>query len=304
MPTNAEFSERQYELAVNLELLGQGKRSGYSVPSQVAEAELGYDVALIPGISSIWPILGIARQPDGAEPGRGILGTRSAPRFAASLFIQYKCPEELRGANAKEAGIRRALGVERPLPYFRYELEERQLSKLRTLSQQVGGDAEVCYAAAAFISLEWLHELQAMRGVVPQSNFLPLAEIEAALGANSGAGRTGPHVWTYGGPAHPGGVLCSEPTRLRSLDEEGLRAMLAVLAREGRRDFESHTFALDKAVRAWEGGADALDLQFQGGVLLQAPAYVHAALRIHYSMSSCGVGWYLATVPSEVDRAS
>lgn len=51
----AEFSERHYELAINLELVRTSNQ--YFVPSQNEEATLGYDIALVPALPPIWSSL-------------------------------------------------------------------------------------------------------------------------------------------------------------------------------------------------------------------------------------------------------
>ena len=47
-----------FEQAVNLELLGGVGGAQFSIPTQRDEAKLGYDVALIPALDAIWPMLG------------------------------------------------------------------------------------------------------------------------------------------------------------------------------------------------------------------------------------------------------
>jgi hypothetical protein len=290
MPRPAEFSEREYELAMNIELLAGGGQ--YSVPSQVAEKVLGYDIALIPGLTAIWGLLGHAAPLAGMPPGEGILGLPSAPAFAASLFLQYKRPEELRGGSAKEAEPRRAAGVSHCLPYLRYELERFQLDRLLELQAEVSGMAEVCYAAARFIHSDALRERQAVRQVVNSSDFLPLDKIGSLLGP---VGSRETHVWTYG--VHESeGVLCSEPHKLQSYRGWQLLEGLADVLGGEPISVEEYVFALDQAVDAWtvkEFGSmprRADDWPW----MMQMPGVVRAGLNIERAVRRRGLGWFLA----------
>ena len=303
----AEFSERQYELAVNTELLAGAAERLFSVPSPVSEAGLGYDVAMVPAMATIWSILGLRKSATGVNPGMGILRNRAAPPFAASLFVQYKCSEELRRPYAKEAGWRRSLGAARSLPYYRYRLQAAQRGTLVELSRQVGRSAEVCYAAPAFISLAQLNELQMIGEVVPRSDFLPVPEVDAFLATqgDSATQSSKNHVWTYG-EAGRDGILCSEPAPIPSFSGESLYEGLVERAIQNQQALVRHLFDLEEQVMAWGLGEAAPDSQGQPRRLrntarfLQAPPGIRAALNIQGEVSRCGIGWSLALAwPSE-----
>lgn len=290
MPVTAEFSEREYELAMNIELLAGG--GAYSLPSQVAEKELGYDIALVPGCAAVWGKLGFARGLRGAAPGRGILSHPSAPTFAASLFLQYKRPEELRGPSAKETAPRKAAGTKRHLPYLRYELGRFQLSRLVHLHHEVGPLAEVCYAAAAFVSVDLLRELQLWQGVVASSNFLSLGQVDESLGPSA---HDGSHVWTYGDHGNTDGVLCSEPLLLESYSGWSFLEGLARRLDEEPLELSEHLYELDQRVQAWSArhwGSTSRSPEWP--LLLQMPGAMRAAASIERTARRRGLGWFLA----------
>lgn len=290
MPILAEFSEREYELAMNLELLGRGGR--HSVPSQVAEKQLGYDVALVPGLAAIWPELGHSAALPGAPPGQGILSHPSAPTFAASLFLQYKRPELLRGYSAKEVEPRRAAGVNPCIPYLRYELEEGQLSRLIDLQREVNPLAEVCYVAALFTSMRELRRAQVFRGLVRSSNYLSLERVAVALSA--GAERRS-HVWTYTSRYEAiDGVLCSDPLKIGGYEGAELLQRLATRLEEPV-ELNQHLYRLAQSLERWtadHGGAP--DFPGAGRFMVQAPGPVQAAASIEHLARSQGLGWFLA----------
>ncbi len=294
----AEFSERQFEQAVNLELLGGIGGAQFSVPTQRDEAELGYDVAMIPALDAIWPMLG-REAPRGVRARRGILSHRSAPTFAASLFIQYKRPEILRGRRAREAQKRAAIGADPCLPYFRYELPEPQLQTLLDLSVQVGEDAVICYSAPAFVSIDRLCELQLLGAVLGMTDFVPLSELAPRISAAPpGAGN--PHVWTYGGPGRAG-VLCSDPESLASWNIETLREILVDKLQTEPRSPEDHLVGLVSGVREWASESPSEDDSFDLDWLLRrpwriwnGPLHPMLALDIQSALFRKGIGWIMA----------
>jgi hypothetical protein len=246
MPLSAEFSERQYELAVNLELLcgGGGK---FSVPSQRAEKTLGFDIELVPALRAIWSHLGSAAEPLGAGRNPGL-----SP-LSASLFIQYKRPEMLIGQTAGEVKCRRHKVVGAALPYLRYRLEPHQLDALMRLQARVGSGAEVCYAVAGFISRRELHARQAAGDVMDGSNFLSMRKIEETrksygLPPLSSGQR---HTWTFE-ELRTDGVLCSEPTAIEGVGRRDLMAGLLRRARAEGQGLALHLDTLSDSVLAWD----------------------------------------------------
>jgi len=316
MARRAEFSERQYELAMNLELLSGAKAPLFSTPSQAAEKTLGYDVALVPAFPTVWSLVGYSSPPSGVIPGFGVLGHDSAPTFAASLFIQYKRPVEMRGTTAREAPLRAAAGVKRSLPYFRYGLAEEQLRVLLELSREVGDRAVVCYAAPAFVELADLHEMQVHSHVCANSNFLPLPNLDAVLGsattAVSSDGRL-PHVWTYGKAGHAG-LLCSEPLAIESWQGSELWHRAVARAIEGGREVGPHVVDLARAIEGWEETFGAPVRDRWGGMppppgqarrLRFGQVHIEsmAAFNLQNALRRQGIGWLLALARPEADDA-
>lgn len=121
----AEFAEREYELAANIELAVQG--AVFHTPAQVLEKFLGYDVAVNPRDPSIWTLLQEAAPPGallmpnlwlGAPVGAGDL-----PSFHVSLLIQYKRPQQMVQSNAGQWSYWRR-------PYYRIWIEHWQRSNM------------------------------------------------------------------------------------------------------------------------------------------------------------------------------
>lgn len=295
MPIQAEFSERQYELAVGTELAARGGQ--FSVPTQAAEHQLGYDIALVPGVSSVWWMLGLRDGPPGVPPGRGTLGHRDAPIFAASLFLQYKRPERVRAGNAREAMPRKSARIKPHVPYLRYELEAQQLARLIDLSREVGPLAEVCYAAANFVSLSQLTECQATRSVILGSNFLSVAVVDAALNNPPDPDDAGAHVWTYNSRfGNRTGLLCSDPTAINGYQGNEIFEALTARLAESSRGLDDHLYALDEGVRAWNrrvsGRSENQPDEWHGAI--QMPGAFEAAISIDTWTRRQGLGWYVA----------
>ena len=172
----ATFHERQYELAMNIELLlGSG---AFFAPMQVVEEAVGYDIALVPGEAAIWQHLGIAAglpgTPTAIAYGPANVPMMGGPVFSASLFCQYKRPERMIGATAGQRAARSLQGG--ALPYFRVFLDRDQHEVLSDLEQSVGQDAVVRYAAPRFHRIEDLWVRQATRQVAGDSVFISPSE--------------------------------------------------------------------------------------------------------------------------------
>jgi len=231
----ATFHERQYELAVNLELIGGS--GNFFAPTQQVEEGLGYDIALVPGEAAIWSALGLPVPPTGVETpiaydasGQPISGGQT---FAASLFIQYKRPEHMIRRSARETRPRQARGGS--VPFFRVRLNADQHDVLIDLERRVGADAVVRYGAPLFHEIEDLWVRQATRGVFSASSFIP----------PSRAGNP-PACWTY--DEQGTSIFCSEP-RFEEAErrDDVLRAIVQV-ARERESERTSHLRALASEV--------------------------------------------------------
>jgi hypothetical protein len=183
--TWAEFEEKEYETACNVEL---GSRWDAVVlsPGQVLEAIVGYDVATEPGRDAeIWRILRLER-PKGLRllPGHwdGDLGRQpfpsELPKSPISLVIQYKRPEYIRGSRGAQWRLWSR-------PYFRFTRSSRQHRVLKRLEQRMGPEALVRYAAPAFWLRGDLEAAHLARTVLRRSGFVA----PSVLGNH--------RVWTY-----------------------------------------------------------------------------------------------------------
>lgn len=216
----AEFEEKQYETAANIELARRLRHPAVFSSGQVLEEILGYDTVAAPSASHvIWRVLGVSRPK----------GVRLVPSFwlpypsppaerlplsPVSLVLQFKRPDHLRGASARQWRLWSH-------PYFRFERTEKQHQVLRRVEQRVGNAAVVRYAAPAFWRYTELEAHQLAGRVLDESGFVS----PAALGSHK--------VWTYDRPGalgypNPDG----EGLRFQSLDELLFRELPSVQSAE------------------------------------------------------------------------
>jgi hypothetical protein len=289
----AEFSERYYELAINLELIHDA--SGYFVPSQNEEAKLGYDIALVPALPRIWTSLTAGLRGVGSGGGEGV------PR-ATSLFLQYKRPEFISNRNGKEAKDRDAILGE-SVPYYRFQLEQPQLGVLLDLQASCAGKAAVCYAAGIFHRREDFYAYKLASRVAEKSTFLRLDDIGrqlAGTGESAVSGQGG-HCWTYdvhGG----GGLLCSDPRPVAGSSFRSLRNLLREWAPRAE-SVESHVAEVTSQIREWRARSiepvrDHLptwpDIEVPMQYRLADIEEVSNAIRAQETLDELGIGWFLA----------
>lgn len=195
MIPRAEFHERQYELAANIELIGGSGE--FFAPTPTAEKLLGIDCALTPGDSRIWSLLGVSppsRRPLGAKTFPAwpkAFPTGAPPPFLVSLFVQYKRPDYLVRGSAGEWQHHGA-------PYYRMHLTSHQHRLLIDLEQSVGSDAVVVYAVPSFWQYDDLWMAQGLGAILDTSVFVRPSTI-----------GPGHRRWTW----NPGGrgIAHSEP---------------------------------------------------------------------------------------------
>lgn len=184
---HAEFEEKQYETAANIELAWGVRHPAVFSSGQVLEEILGYDTAAAPSPSHvIWRVLGVAR-PNGVRlvPSfwfpQTVPPANRLPLSPVSLVLQFKRPDHLRGAAARQWRLWSH-------PYFRFERTEKQHQVLRRIEQRVGSAAVVRYAAPAFWRYAELEAHQLEGRVLEESGFVS----PVALGSH--------RVWTYDRP--------------------------------------------------------------------------------------------------------
>jgi hypothetical protein len=292
----AEFSERHYELAINLELVQASHQ--YFVPSQNEEAALGYDIALVPALPPIWSSL------TERLPGVGRTAEPRLPR-ATSLFLQFKRPDYISNRNGKEAAAREAELPGPTVPYYRFELQRAQLEVLLDLQATVCGRAAVCYAAGTFHENRDFYAHKMGLDVAGNSVFLRLDEVRAELlaGGFDPAQLSEDHRWTY--DRHGGhGLLCSEPRRIWGATLEDLREGLREPAAEAE-PLEEHVETLTRGINDWRGRSEE---QVRRGRLPvregeELPVFGYAtpqieepsdAVKAQQLLDALGIGWFLA----------
>jgi len=290
---HADFSERHYELAINLELIREANE--YFVPSQNEEAKLGYDIALVPALPRIWSSL------TAGLPGIGATTGEVVPK-ATSLFLQYKRPEFISNRNGKESGDRET-AFEAPVPYYRFKLEQAQLDVLLDLRASSAGKASVCYAAGIFHKRTDFYSYKLASRVAENSIFLSLDDLKIQLNAAEEAGSASKdHRWTY--DVHGGrGLLCSDPRPLEGSSIRGLRDIL----REGALEAESvedHVQRLTSQIQDWrvrsiEPARDRLIALPDAELGLWQNKFIDieeasAAVKAQQTLDELEIGWFLA----------
>jgi hypothetical protein len=237
----AEFEEKEYEIAFNIELAG--RRGAVFSSGQVLEKIVGYDAAAAPDrASAVWRVLNVSRpkglrllqphwQPgDLPEPG-------DLPQRPVSLLLQYKRPDYVMGAAGKQWRLWHE-------PYFRFFARPRhQHAVLRRLQRNLGMEAVVRYAAPAFWRRADLEQHHLRRKVIEATGFVSPT-------------RLGGHViWTYRRPgidglANPHGrslpfeSITQLAQSLQSIHETGTQLVVF-----GERPLAVHLRRLGEAAR-------------------------------------------------------
>ena len=292
---SSEFSERHYELAINLELISGINE--YYVPSQNEEATLGYDVALVPNLPYVLEYLTHGRRGVKSPGGSG-------PVSAVSLFLQYKRPHFISNRNGKETEERSLKGAMPPVPYYRITLQPEQLEALLALEEEVGEEAAVCYAAAKFHLSSDFYSYKSRLDVASNSIFLSVKQVREDLYELGWTPSTplGKHCWTYD-PGGGDGVLCSEPRRLEGETFERLRGRLREAVAEAKPARE-HVDLLSTRISGWrerfeeKARREELPARFEDGVPIYEPWALtddlDPELRTRQFLDQLGIGWFLA----------
>lgn len=206
----AEFEEKEYEQAANVEL---GVGGGFLMsPGQVLEELVGYDAVAAPIANHvIWQLLNHPR-PRGVRllPGHWAPPRRPPayrlPQHPVSLMLQYKRPEYLRGPRAAQWRYWQA-------PYFRFKRAEDQHRVLRRLDRSLESSAVVRYAAPAFWRFADLEAAAVTRQVLKRTGFVRPMELKHH------------RVWTY---VEPGVEGRANPSG-RRLNFEDIRELTRLL---------------------------------------------------------------------------
>jgi hypothetical protein len=293
----ADFSERHYELAINIELVRESRE--YFVPSQPEEAGLGYDIALVPALPRVWRSL--------VEGMPGVEGKAGpAVPFAASLFVQYKVPEFLRYRSAQQAAAREsAFGQHEH--FYRFEIREAQAEVLLDLQDRFAGKASVCFAAGHFHERAYFYMLKSRSTVAENSVFLPVDDVRPGLLFEGG--NPPRHYWTYD-PAGTNGLLCSDARRAEGMPFRSLKQSLRERTTELRQPLEDHVVSLTEGLRGWRRESletyrdePHLEREMAWQLEYQAEAEIdrfavsdeaRATIEVQQALDAFGLGWFLA----------
>jgi hypothetical protein len=229
---NAEFEEKEYEIALYLQL-ADGSPYIWS-PGQVLEKQLGLDGTQFTSNATLWKILGQHPLPGINLNSPGIRRNirRRLPSFRCNLLLQVKRPVYL---------VRHVRGYLGTVPYYRFEINQDQQSTLQTLANKVGKHAYIGYACPAFSTTAELYRAIVSSSIVSSSNFCKVNRL------------SGHQFWAYVRSGTSGYAL-SDPEYIQEtpfLESLGSMAQIDVeYKQQSRFDFleqrenELHRFAM------------------------------------------------------------
>ena len=166
--TRAMFEEKQFESAMNRELLCGGN-SEY-VPGLVFERIVGFDSALFANDPFFWRLWKHTFPPRGIPLDMAIdffeheITRDQFPKFKINLFIQYKRPEFIKSHRGCEMTYW-------DQPYFRYNITDHQQEILEKLEDSISNLGLVVYGSPAFYTFEDLFKHIQSTSLVRNTNF-------------------------------------------------------------------------------------------------------------------------------------
>ncbi len=208
----AEFKEKTYESYFMCELCKMAKH--IFVTDQFDEHYSGFDGAANVNLSKILQcpnsLSGITKE-DICSIEKVL---NNLPPFKLNLFIQFKRPEYMKSHRAKEWKSWYD-------PYYRYKLEQKQLTVMEKLYKKANNRAEVVYAAAAFYKNKDLFKNSSKGVIIKKSNIVSVNSLR------------GHKVFTYkDNGSH--GIGHSEPENIETISLEEIF--------KTARDYEGKSF--------------------------------------------------------------
>jgi len=196
LPIESDFEEKPYEELMNYELAEI--RKIFPV-GQVFEHEIAIDAALFSRHPDFWKLWKpFSSRMAGVHLTEGLwkrlrerLDSDAFPRFRCNLFIQYKRPSFITGANGK---ARRRWNQ----PYFRFDVDQRQQAILQVLEDKTKKNSIVVYACASFLKWKELWTFTRNHRLVRNSNFVRPVDLNGhdkytfVLGGSDGFGYSDP----------------------------------------------------------------------------------------------------------------
>jgi hypothetical protein len=273
----AEFVEREYELAANIELANSGTM--FHTPAQILEEILGYDVALDPRDPLIWTLLQEAAPPGVFLMPNLWLGDPVAPAdlpsFHVSLLLQYKRPQHMVGSNARQWS-------HWGRPYYRISTDDWQHRTLLALESALVDEAVVRYAAPSFHERRRFEDLHRARSVLQQSVFV-----------GPGVIGTSHSVWTYDRPGIAG-YANPEPEIVDLDDFDSLVSVIRETARPST--LREHLSALSQHLLEEPQGLsiEGRAALFTLGASEETVSLVDVVLDVAARITSSAASWWVA----------
>lgn len=196
-----EFEEKEYEGPLNAQLARD--TGAIWTPGQVFEGHFGIDAAYRIVNPILWAHVGFRQAMQGAfltDLPFKYLNHKSRdgfqfPSFKLNLFLQIKRPDWM----MKRFKPLNYLNLERP--YWRFKIKRHQQNLLEKLSEEVGKQAYVAYACAAFHRRAELYRYTENGTIAEESTFIEVAKLK------------GHHQWVYDRPGSFG-IALSEPEEI------------------------------------------------------------------------------------------
>lgn len=203
-----EFEERQYEIPLDVELIGA---HSVFVPGLVLENSLAIDAADFTRNLKFWGLWfdwrtfwkpwrrGVLLDSQLWDAAAQELDNAAFPRFRFNLFIQYKRPQFISSRRGKEYD-------HWSQAYFRYDINDHQQERLYKLEQRVSHNAIVAYSCAAFWRWSQLWQFVRERRLVENSNFVQPHDLN------------GHQRYTFVNRGNVGAAYSKEPVAIKILD--------------------------------------------------------------------------------------
>ncbi|MBB4857169.1 hypothetical protein HNO88_000476 [Novosphingobium chloroacetimidivorans] len=242
MPSKCQFEEDAFQQLVDGAI---GRLTNIvTTPGRVAENALGYDAACLLTADDLVAVVGphVAPHAVGAAPTHPLhlgitvnatvwtnlaaLPAAKIPPFRLNLFVQYKSPVGLSGGKAAQWPHWQA-------PYFRYEMEPKQLAVMAAIDGS-GSGALGCYCSPDFLDAATLWSCTTKATILDHAHFVRAQQL-----ASHGC-------YTYQSANGPGKAF-SEP---EIIPREDFPAMLEqAIAAGPKLTFEEAALRATKTIR-------------------------------------------------------
>lgn len=303
----SEFSERHFELACNIELLGGA--TDFFAPSTNVEATLGFDASLAVANPAVWAVLTggppLAGGPAGPAPppavpppapGGPIPGAPPLTISVTSLFVQYKVGYHLTSTISPEGAARLTwFGAASAAPFYRVRIPRGQHETFSDWAASVAPmGASSFYAAPRFRTWADMTTHQTTGLVHAESAWLSAVSLGASL------------TWTFDEP-NTAQMHHSTPERIEPF---GLDRVAQELRRGvrigGVEEIRNHVTALAEAIGRFDPEPDPTPTiaarypNADGDAL----AVASAITRIRSAANARGIAFALLTGKGDVGAGS